>query len=362
MTATGLSTRPFAEAELRAPSRMAPRLVCTPPQRLSTSQEFVAWVASNKAELFQTMHTEGALLLRGFPMDGPATFEQLLLALELDLEVSYRGGLSPRSKITDRTWTSTDVAPPLVIGYHTEMCYLPGRPRYIGFYCDVAPLECGETVLFDAAAAWANLSDAVRQTLSRLGVTYRRHFHGQTEAAKGNNIHKTWMSAFGFQNREDLERFLAAEGTRFSWHADGSLTTEVSLPAVVPHAPSGLPCLSVTMNDQYSLLQNFEKVAHRLDPGVASQTRQLLVRQLNDTAVFMQTLTGDGTPLTAELCDAISKAAWDASLLFGWQHGDVLLVDNIRMAHGRLNVTPPRRIVAALGNLYDVREARASAA
>ena len=37
-------------------------------------------------------------------------------------------------------------------------------------------------------------------------------------------------------------------------------------------------------------------------------------------------------------------------------------IDNIRMAHGRLNVVPPRRIVAALGNLYDVRTVPATSA
>lgn len=354
--------RPFAEGELRAPTRVQARVVCErETAAFGPDLDFIAWARAAKEELFASVHREGALLLRGFPAASPDDFERFLCALDLDLELSYRGGLSPRTRITERTWTSTDVAPPLVIGYHTEMCYLRQRPRYIAFYCDVEPAEFGETVLFDAAAAWQALPAEARETLDRLGVRYRRHFPGAVESTQGNNIHKTWMSAFGFDRREDLEAFLREQGTDFEWHADGSLTTEVSLPAVVRHAPTGTQCLSVTMNDQYSLRHNFERVASRLDPDVAAGVREMLTRQLSEKAVYMQTLTGDGEPLSAELCDAISRAAWDSSLLFGWRRGDLLLVDNIRMAHGRLNVKPPRRIVAALGNLYDVRSDRPTA-
>ncbi|HLU66969.1 MAG TPA: TauD/TfdA family dioxygenase [Kofleriaceae bacterium] len=346
-----LSTRALGGAELLQPTHLEPRILCTPAEAgFDPAEDFIAWLRASKDDLFDALHREGALLLRGFPVAGPEAFEALLLALDLDLEISYRGGLSPRSRITERTWTSTEVAEPLVIGYHTEMCYLPRRPRYVAFYCDVAPAEHGETVLFDAAAAWAGLPEPVRARLERLGVKYRRHFPGE---AGPSNINKTWKSAFGVDTREELERFLRDEGTAFEWNQDGSVTTEVSLPAVVRHAPTGALCLSVTMNDGYSLTRNFERIADRLAPSVVSDTRQMLAQL--ERSGYMRNLTGDGEPFSQEMNDAISRAVWDAAILFAWREGDVLLLDNIRMAHGRLNVAGPRRIAAALGNLYDVR-------
>jgi hypothetical protein len=35
----------------------------------------------------------------------------------------------------------------------------------------------------------------------------------------------------------------------------------------------------------------------------------------------------------------------------------MIVIDNVRAAHGRLNVKGPRRILTALGDLYDVRGA-----
>jgi alpha-ketoglutarate-dependent taurine dioxygenase len=58
----------------------------------------------------------------------------------------------------------------------------------------------------------------------------------------------------------------------------------------------------------------------------------------------------------------INAAIHGAATVFRWQRGDVIIIDNIRAAHGRLNVSGPRRILTALGDMYDVKSARAPAA
>ena len=40
--------------------------------------------------------------------------------------------------------------------------------------------------------------------------------------------------------------------------------------------------------------------------------------------------------------------------VFRWQRRDLLILDNIRCGHGRLNVIKPRRIAAALGDPYQL--------
>ena len=64
---------------------------------------------------------------------------------------------------------------------------------------------------------------------------------------------------------------------------------------------------------------------------------------------------GDGTPFTRSESEAIQRAAWNNAVIFKWQIGDVIVLNNVLWAHARMNVDDKRKIVAALGDQYDVR-------
>jgi alpha-ketoglutarate-dependent taurine dioxygenase len=350
-----LTTRSFLASELIAPANIDPRIVCTPDlgEFRGTEADVAEWVERRREALLDTVHREGALLLRDFPIGEPERFEAVLLALDLDLDVSYQGGASPRRRVTKQTWTSTEVPSPFMIAYHTEMCYLRHRPRYIAFYCDLAPKRYGETVIFDGAAAWDNLSDAVRRMLETHGVRYRRYFPARRKRLLPN-FYVPWRDAFGVQEPKQLEELLHQDGTSFQWLNDGSVETEKTVPAVMREESAGRACLSVSMYDEFSLVYNVDRFGDRYAPLARFLVRRFVKMQASRKHMFLRTLRGDGQAFSREQCHDIQRAAWDASVLFRWRKGDLLLLDNIRMGHGRMNIQRPRRIVAALANLYDV--------
>jgi alpha-ketoglutarate-dependent taurine dioxygenase len=51
---------------------------------------------------------------------------------------------------------------------------------------------------------------------------------------------------------------------------------------------------------------------------------------------------------------ALRRTVWDRSVLFRWQPGDLLVLDNFLTAHGRMNVVQPRKILTAFGDLVTV--------
>ena len=63
---------------------------------------------------------------------------------------------------------------------------------------------------------------------------------------------------------------------------------------------------------------------------------------------------GDDTSIPDEVVKHICQAMWNHSVIFQWEKGDVLILDNITTAHARLNIVPPRKIFTAFGEMCTV--------
>jgi hypothetical protein len=57
---------------------------------------------------------------------------------------------------------------------------------------------------------------------------------------------------------------------------------------------------------------------------------------------------GDGSAIPNETLDAVQRAYAAETIQFDWRAGDVLLVDNVLMAHGRTAFQGPRRVVVGM--------------
>ena len=67
---------------------------------------------------------------------------------------------------------------------------------------------------------------------------------------------------------------------------------------------------------------------------------------------------GDGVEIAPEMLAPV-RAAFDAErATFPWQAGDVLIVDNMRVAHGRNPYSGKRRILVGMGDPHRPHERR----
>lgn len=69
---------------------------------------------------------------------------------------------------------------------------------------------------------------------------------------------------------------------------------------------------------------------------------------------------GDGTPIEDEVMALIGELYEECAVRFDWQKGDVVLMDNMLAAHARDPFEGPRKIVVAMGDMFDRSALQAS--
>jgi alpha-ketoglutarate-dependent taurine dioxygenase len=314
--------------------------------------QLLPFIRANKAALRGLLELRGAVLFRGFGVGDPEAFEYALTALGLKASAEYPFGVSPRYAVTKRVFTSTEYANFMVIPPHTEMAYLRWRPRWIAFYCDVAPQRFGETPLYDMGAAFDRLPAPLQQRLLGLEMSYVRHVRHKKALV---TFERTIEETFGTRDRAAIEAYCREWDIRPSWIGKAMLRAETVLPAVAIHPDTGRRCLNAQFINAAALISGIERIAARYPAPLRALFKAYIRFQYRKPTVHYRSRPARGPDFTDAEMAAIDRAIHGASTVFTWRRGDMIVIDNVRAAHGRLNVKGPRRILTALGDMYDVR-------
>lgn len=308
----------------------------------ASGEALAAWVRACKPTVDDLLLAHGAILFRGFGIRSPEIFEGIASAISPQLG-DYIGGISPRKHVVGNVSTSTEAPARLPIPLHCEMAYLDRYPSTIMFWCAVPPASGGQTPLVDMAAIYRALDPGVRTRLEQRGLMLIQNVPGRRTMLAP----RSWQERFGM-NRDGVDAFCIEHGIEAQWPADGSLRMLSRRPAVILHPRSGEKIWfnAATMHDSYSwelrrvgqsvaaaILAFFERRSDRRDPAL---------RRSHCTYA-------DGAAIDPEDITHIRRTLWDHAVMFDWQQGDMLVLDNCRMAHGRMPFRGPRRILAALG-------------
>lgn len=344
-----LALRPFNVEDITVPSyAWRTSLVSVPPE--GSKIKLQNFLRKHSNEVLETLRQQGAVIFRHYEVNGATEFEESLRAMGLELD-QYVGGVGPRSKIAGSVFTSTDAPEPAIINYHTEMAYQTQRPGILAFYCDVPPQGFGETPIFDCAKVFASLPLSLQKKLLKKGVRYRKYFDNEAPKMK---ITKTWREAFGTNDRAAVESMLKNQGVEFIWQEDGSLITEIRMPAVLEDPITNQKCLNLVLLDKHSVRYNVRRFAERYGDKAEEFEKRFGVLADGANTVSVKTFFGDGKPFSLRESEAIQAAAWKHAIIFKWQQGDVVILNNLRYAHARLNYVKPRSILVALAAPFDI--------
>ena len=116
--------------------------------KLKEDIDVFIWAKQYKDELNKMLLDHGALLLRGFKIDGAKNFNKLFSIIS-GKGIEYKNRTSPRDRVYNNVYTSTSHPSDQTIHMHTENSYSNLYNRIIAFYSLVPALKGGETPIAD---------------------------------------------------------------------------------------------------------------------------------------------------------------------------------------------------------------------
>jgi TfdA family taurine catabolism dioxygenase TauD len=345
MSSTAIAAAGFPVSLLRGPvpGFSAPFLVQADAAAADMAlADVLARLADSRAWLRDVLHQRGALLLRGFnALRTGEQVEAVARTLSPNL-MDYRGGTSVRSQVTAGVVTASDAPRFLPIGMHQELSYQTDVPARLVFFCEVPPGGGGQTPLADMRAVYRRIPPAVRERFESRGCRLQRLLPLRRRLVGP----RTWPEVFGTTERAAVEKLAAEHGWELQWLPDGMLRllNEVR-PASVTHPVTGE---RVWFNQAHLLhpsaiaadLRGERRFVAAALAGLAGRLRRNQPRYL--------TTFGDGSLIPEADLEAVRAAIRAEMILFDWQRGDLLVVDNYLMAHGRRPYRGRRRILASL--------------
>lgn len=289
--------------------------------------DLVAWARSQRTRLDTDLERHGALLFRGFAVTDPDALERFASVLVDDL--FGENGEHPRAALGGNVYTPVFFPPEEKLLWHNENSFNDEGPARIWFCCARPADSGGETPLVDSRAVHRRLDPAVREEFTAKGVMYVRNY--------GTGLGLDWRDVLRTGDRAEAEARCARQGLRHEWHGDRLRTTAVR-PAVLRHPRTG----------EWSW---FNQAQHWHTACLSAEVRESLLSTMAPEELPRGCRFGDGTEIPDEAMHEILRVYQELEVSFPWERGDVMLLDNILVAHARNPFRGERELLVAMGGM-----------
>lgn len=292
----------------------------------ATLDDTIHWISHQRSNLEEQLQTHGAMLFRGFAVQSPEDFDQFVRAFEWK-NFPYDQSLSNAVRInfTPRVFSANEAPSDVAIHLHHEMAQTPLYPSKLFFFCLQPAEDGGATPLCRSDVLYERMQERCPEFAEQCeekGLRYTNVMPSENDASSG--MGRSWQGTLQAVDREQAEKRLQELGYSWEWLADGCLRATTPVLPAVREVSGGRKTF---FNQLIAASQGWKDT--RNDPAKA--------------ITF-----GDGSPLDWEAVLLVAKMAEELIFDLPWQQGDVALVDNFLVMHGRRTFRGTRRVLASL--------------
>lgn len=281
-----------------------------------------------KTLVSDVINAHGFVVFRGYDIKSDNDFHRFIESFGLD-NFKYADSFSNavRHNRTERVFTANEAPPSVEIFLHHEMAQTLTFPGALFFFCEKAADAGGATPVCRSDLTLKTLERANPDFVAKLrkvGVKYRNSMPSEANLESGQG--RSWKDTLTVGSEQEAEEKLSALGYRFTWLDDGGLSVQTPALAAVDHFGRGK---DVFFNQIVAAAAGWTVAVDDNEPRLCF---------------------GDDSPMKQEdLADA-TNAAYLHTVDLSWQTGDIALLDNLKVMHGRRPFEGSRSVLASLCN------------
>lgn len=296
---------------------------------------FLSWSAANKEYIDNLLLQHRALLFRNFNVENVNDFEQFVIATSDGGLLEYRDRSTPRDELGDKTYSSTIHPADQYIHLHNEGTYWITWALKIFFSCLKVPSERGETPIADVRKVYERIDPEIRDRFAAKKMMLVRNYN------EGFGL--PWQEVFQATDRAEVEEYCRQNLIDFEWKSGDRLRTRQVRPAIRKHPRTG-----------DAVWFNHAAFFHvtSLEPAA----RDALMSEFGEEGLPYNTYYGDGEPIEPSVAEHLRDAYLQEKIVFPWQKGDILMLDNMSVAHGREPYVGDRLVVVGMTEPYTGNE------
>jgi alpha-ketoglutarate-dependent taurine dioxygenase len=245
----------------------------------------------NEESIVNLFKTEGVLLFRGFATSAEI-FTKFTNKFSKDF-MDYTGGVFNRRVINgDSTLLSVNDFNH-EIKLHGEMYYQKNIPLMLWFFCAHPASQDGETVVCDGKRFFEELSQPLKELFSQKKLKYRGYLDKEA-----------WKRQYKTDDLRVVEQICKGNDVRVKINEDESIDIHYICSAIHPSS-----------SGEYRVFISSLLPAKTMSPNSVS--------------------FDDGSEITDEVMSELNEIAEKIAAEIRWEKGDILMIDNTRIMHGR---------------------------
>jgi alpha-ketoglutarate-dependent taurine dioxygenase len=293
------------------------------------ADQFIDFYQKRKPEIEGRLLKTGALKFKDVAIESMEEFQYIISVIS-DRFLNYIDGNSPRTKLSDHVYTSTEYDNTQKITMHNELSYSAKWPGKIFFSCLQPAQSGGETLLADSREILRNMPVAIRENIASKGIIYIRNLHA------GYGIGPSWKSTFETDRKDVVEKYFYDYGMDYEWRPDESVRIKQRSKGIIQHRITG-EAVWFNQIDQFHPIQLGEE---------AYEAVSSIYDKPEDFPTYVT--YGDGSVIGDDAVKSILHAIEEVTFAPPWQRNELLIVDNELYAHGRNPFEGARKVLVAM--------------